>query len=160
MSIETTVINIAFFVVCVALYKPLQRTVKFALISYLDSIKSNVESVLESKEEYDQLLRKIIKKNDNLDKEVDSIINQAKVTALQMEENAKKDIKELIEKKLEYTKKRIEEENILLMHNIRQNCINIATHTMKKVIEDNYSNNEDQKKILVHSYNSMEKILQ
>lgn len=154
MSIETIVINIAFFSVATALAmsKSIRKVARSILSSYVDRVKSKINSLLETKAEYDQLLRKMLRRNDELDREVDNIINRARVTALQMEENAQKNIDELVQKKLEYTKKRIEEENQLLMQSIRRNCVIIATDTIKKIAETNYSNDEDQKKIIRHSY--------
>ena len=158
MTIESLIIGLAFFASFAILYSPVGKSIKKMLDNYNLDISDRVDNAMNSKEKYYELLKKVILKHDNLDKEVEQILSSAKTKATFIEESTRKKLQKELDDKLNAVKQYLVIQNEQYVKEIRKQSVEIASRAIAEFIGKNLSSNADQQDILNSVYNEAGKL--
>lgn len=149
----------AFIISCIILYNPLSRVIAKILGAHSYNIRSSIETSLEDKEKYYELLKKVIARYDNLDKEIEAIVDAAKEKARLMEKNMQAETKAILDEKLKTITDNLSVYTDQALLQLRKECVELATLVVAEFIEKDFSSNSDQEKILKLAFNEVKKKL-
>jgi len=149
---------IAFIIFCLAVFNPIRKILLKSLDGKIKEIKDNLDQAEKVKNEARQTLSKIKIRQNEIEKEIDSINNEAKNKIILAEKNQKNKLTDQLEKHMALASIKIEQmardANQEFQQKIIDTSIDAAVLTLENKLDETEKIN-----LIDHSINEFSKVL-
>ena len=154
----TLVVAIAFGLFLVLSYKPLGRFLSKGLDARSQRIEEELSEAIRLREEAQVRLSEYERKYQDIEKEAEDILNNARTSAQAMQQEASDALHKTIEAKLVATNLKIQRAEELALQDIQQQIVDLALKASENVIAD-HAKNKAHSKLISLAKKDMAKVL-
>lgn len=151
-------VAISFFLFIAAIFNPVRKILTSSLDSQIDEIKNKILEVENIKNEAQNTLGELKKRESEVEKEINQLNNEARNKIKILEENSNKKLKEQIEKRKLLAENKIDQlirdANLSIKNYISNISLESTTHILTK-----YLNDEKKQKLISESVKELSIVL-
>tara|TARA_Y100000590_G_C15709543_1_gene1009831 strand:+ start:1375 stop:1860 length:486 start_codon:yes stop_codon:yes gene_type:complete len=147
---------IAFVIFIIAIFKPVKKLLISNLDTKINEIKNNIEEAEKIKNQAQQTLSEIKKRQNDLETIIKNISIESKEKIILIEKNSNIKLNELIEKRNQIAKIKVEQMTREAKESIKKHVIENTIKTIIEIFENKLKKDEKQKLIYesIHELNS------
>jgi F-type H+-transporting ATPase subunit b len=132
-------VAVSFTIFVILLFKPVQRLLLKGLDSRTSRIRKELDEAHTLREEAQALLSSYQRKQLDAEEEAKRIIRDAENEAASIAKKAEKDLEEALNRRIELAMQKLNSYESAILFEIRNNAIDIATNTVRRIVEENLS---------------------
>lgn len=143
----TFFVALSFFIFLALAYKPLGRAIAGALDGRAARIEGELSEAIRLREEAQVTLSEYEKKYREIEAESETILNNAKATATQLQDEAARHLQKAVEARLFAANEKIQRAEELAVQDVQRQIVDVALAAAKDVIREKMQDEADDKLI-------------
>ncbi len=129
-------------VIAGAMYKGIHKVMAKALDDRADGIRSELEEARKLREEAQTLLATFQRKQAEAEEQAKDIVKQARLDAETMASQARKDLKERLERRAEQAEAKIKNAETQAMADVKARAVDLATKAAEQILRNDLSSTD------------------
>jgi F-type H+-transporting ATPase subunit b len=130
-------VAVAFVLFVGLTFKPIKNALTGALDARADKIRQELEEAARLREEAQKLLADYKRKQSEVSKEAEELLEHAKVEAARLREAAEKDVEDALKRRQQAAVERIEQAEAKALEEVRGQAVEIAIAATGKLLAEN-----------------------